>query len=339
MKEEMETQDTQLRSYLLGNVSPDEEQQIEERLLVDNEYIEQMLIVEEDLIDDYANGQLNPSQQKSYKKRFLATGEGHKKLKISQVLNKHLNTLKQEEESQPTLSEKFRMALANFFSPPVLTALAALLVVGLGGLGWWMFFQTNLSLGVNALKDAYRQERPLEARITGFPYAQFPGASQTSLQVNSARLQAADKAFRELAGKDKSPGSLHAQGKYQLTKKNFDEAIKNLEAGSNAAPDNVALHIDLAVAFLERGKAFLSNSQSEKASADFDASRHHLQDALQLDSSSPEARFNLALLYQTQQLWKEAEEAWRQYLEMDSSSDWAKEATRYLNATIEAQKN
>ncbi len=338
MKEELKVPDTQLRSYLLGGLSSDEEQRIEERLLADNEFIEQMLIVEEDLIDDYSNGRLDPSQQKSYEKLFLSTDEGRQRLKISQVLNKHLKTFKQEEESQLTIAERFRMALANFFSPPVLTAVAALLVVGVGGFGWWMFFQSNLSSGVNALKDAYRQERPLEARITGFPYAQFPGASKSSPQVNSARLNAADKAFRELAGKEQTPNSLHAQGKYYLTKKNFGEAIKKLEAGSMAAPTNVALHVDLAVAFLERGKAFRSVSQTDKASADFNACRHHLQEALKLDSSSPEARFNLALLYHTQQSWKEAEESWRRYLDIDSNSNWAKEASRFLNEAIEAQK-
>jgi len=338
MKEDLEGQDLQLRRYLLGELSSEEEQNTEERLLTDDAYLEQMMIVEEEIIDDYANGLLPPSQQQSYEELFLSTNEGRQKLKDSQILRNNLKNLRQEKPVEPAFLERFRVTLANFFSPPVLTAAAALLVVALGGIGWWMFFQSNLRVGVTALRDAYQQERPLEARITGFPYADFPGASSSSNQVNLARLRTADNAFQKLSGNNNTPASLHALGKYNLTKKNFDEAIRNLEEGSKAAPENTALHIDLAVAYLERGKVESSKSMEEKASSDFNLSRFHLQEALRLDSYSPEARFNLALLHQTLKSWKDAEQNWRLYLNLDSSSQWAKEAGNYLDAAIKAQK-
>ena len=40
-KEQVEEQDTWLRRYLLGELSDEEQQKIEEKLLVDNEYVEQ----------------------------------------------------------------------------------------------------------------------------------------------------------------------------------------------------------------------------------------------------------------------------------------------------------
>lgn len=337
MKINAEEQDLHLRNYLLGNLSSEEEQLLEEKLLVDDDYQEQMAIVEDELIDDYQAGRLSRDHQVNYEKLFLATRLGQQKLRNSRVIKKHLAAVKFEEKSQESFFERFTLSLVSFFSPAVLTTATALLVVAVSGLSWWLFFQSNPRSGINALKEAYRQERPLEGRITGFPYAQFPGASKSSSRINTARMQAADKAFRDLAGKEQTPAALHAQGKYLLTKKSFDEAVKTLESGSKADPSNAALHIDLAVALLERGKAALSASRSDQASLDFNSSRHHLEEALRLNPSSAEAIFNLALLNQTQKLWNEAENNWLKYLEKDPNSQWSNEARNYLKKAIEAQ--
>ncbi len=328
MKDQIEEQDARLRRYLLGELSDEDQQQIEERLLVDNDYVEQMLIAEEDLIDDYLNGALPPSQRETYQKRFPATREGQQKIQAARALKNHLNKFQTPE---PAFMSRFLSAIGGLFSPPVLKFATALLVVGVGVLNWTLFFrQTDLKKGMVALTEAYKEQRPIEARITGLPYAPFPGAGSSHAQTNKVKLSAVDSAFHKLSEKSPTPASLHVLGKYFLTEKNFDEAVKHLEEGLKAAPDNAPLHVDLAVALMERGKA--TNSQ-----ADFDNSRQHLLEATKLDPASLEARFNLGLLFQNRQSWKDAEESWRQYLLADSSSPWAAEAKRYLNL-IETQK-
>ena len=328
MKDQMEELDTRLRRYLLGELSDEEQQQIEERLLIDNDYVEQMLIAEEDLIDDYLNGALSPSQRDTYDKRFPATREGQQKIQTARALKNQLNKFQTPE---PTFGSRLLAAIGGVFSPPVLKFATALLVVGVGALNWTLFFrQTDLKKGLVALTEAYKEQRPIEARITGLPYAPFPGANSSHAQTNSMKLSAVDSAFHKLSEKSPTPASLHALGKYFLTEKNFNEAVRNLEEGLKAAPENAPLHVDLAVALLERGKA--TNSQ-----ADFDNSQRHLLEAIKLEPASLEARFNLGLLYQTRQSWKEAEESWRQYLQADSNSPWAGEAKRYLNL-LETQK-
>jgi len=337
MKNEVVEQNTQLRHYLLDELPADEQQLIEERLLIDNDYLEQMLIVEEDLIDDYSADRLSPQQKTNYQKLFLASHEGRQKLQISQVLKNHLNNFPSETAHHPTLAERIQMAFARLFSPPVLAAAAAVMVVGLGALGWWAVSQSDLKKGINALQSAYGEQRPLEARITGFPYAGFSGSSKLPSQ-SSTKLKVAEKAFHDLLDDKKTAPSLQGLGKYALTQRKFDEAIRNLDEAAKADPNNTAIHTDLAVAFLERGK-LAAGTHPEMAQPDFDQCRKHLDLALSQNPSSPEALFNLALFYQTTKSWKDAEATWQRFLAVESNMKWAEEAKRYQNLAIEAQKN
>lgn len=335
MKEEVEAQDKQLRQYLLGELSDEEQQKIEAQLLIDNQYLEQLLITEEDLIDDYSSGKLSPSQQKSYQRLFLATPEGQQKLRITKALNNHLGSFR---PSSPSLANRLQTAIAHLFSPSAMKIAAALLILALGVLNWSLFFhQSDLKRGINALSDAYREQRPVEARVTGLPYAPFSGASHN--QFNTVKLRAADKAFHNLNGKDRSPAALHALGRYFLTEKNFSEAIVQLSDGVKAAPNDASLHVDLGVAFMEAAqtKQGASMQTDLAAQTDFAASRNHFEEALKLQPDSPEALFNLALLNQTRKLWKEAEEGWKRYLAVDAKSRWAEEARRYLKSASDAQ--
>ena len=155
MKEEVEVLDTELRHYLLGELSSDEGLKIEEQLLVDDQTVEQMMMVENELIDDYLNGNLSPPQREQYQTLFLATREGQQKVKAARVLKSQLAKFR---EPEPTFLNRLRAAMAGVFSPPVLQTVAALLVVGLGVFGWRMF--------VHQSEGIYLTERPLEARIS-----------------------------------------------------------------------------------------------------------------------------------------------------------------------------
>ncbi len=338
MKNEVVGQNTQLRHYLLDELPADEQQTIEERLLIDNDYLEQMLIVEEDLIDDYSAGRLSPQQKTKYQKLFLASPEGRQKLQISRVLKNHLNNFPAETVRQTTLAERIQMAFAGLFSAPVLTAAAAVMVVGLGVLGWWAVSQSDLKKGIAALQSAYGEHRPLEARITGFPYASFSGQSKLPSQ-SSTKLKVAEKAFHDLLDDKKTASSLQGLGKYALTQRKFDEAIRNLDEAAKADPNNSAVHTDLAVAFLERGKFALTSTHPETSQADFDNCRKHLDLALEHNPSSTEALFNLALFFQITKSWKDAETTWQRFLAVESNKEWAEEGKGYLNQAIEAQKN
>ena len=49
--------------YLLGQLSEEEQEQIEEQYIGDGDFLDQLLVVEDDLIDDYVTGSL-PAQDR-----------------------------------------------------------------------------------------------------------------------------------------------------------------------------------------------------------------------------------------------------------------------------------
>ena len=58
--------------YLLGESTEEERTQVEQRFLVDNDYFEQLLAMEEMLVDQYARGNLSAARQKSFKRSSVS---------------------------------------------------------------------------------------------------------------------------------------------------------------------------------------------------------------------------------------------------------------------------
>lgn len=333
------TDEKRLRRYLLDELAEDEQVAIEARLLVDHAYLEQLQIIEEDLIDDYLREKLSPPERAKFERQFN-TPECRQKIQLASAFHNYLRTLPAPEYPAPSLLRRMQEVWRQLVSPPVLRAAAAVLVLTFGlGLWWMMTQRSDARRGVNALEDAYGAARPLEARISSFPYARFYGApDQTSARVNAAQLRLADKAFRNLQSKERTVEASHALGKYNLTARRFDAAIEDLSAAVTAKPNQPQLHVDLAVALLERAKQRLNDAQSAPAQADFAASRSHLEEALRLNPASTEALFNLALLHQARGSWSEAIATWEAYLQKDAGSPWAEEARKFLDAARQAQK-
>lgn len=336
MKNQAVENETQLRLYLLDELPEDEQQLIEERLLFENDYLEQLLIVEEDLIDDYTANRLPPHQQAKYQKLFLASPEGQQKLQISQVLKTHLNHFPSEITPQSSLWERVQNTLTQILSTPILKiATAAVLILGLSIAGWWAFFQSDLKTGLNALRGAYGEERPLESRMTSLAYARFSQSPKPSSQASATKLKVAERAFQELTKEKPTAPSLHALGNYHLTRKEFDTAIKYLDQAAQEAPGDSSIHSDLGVALLEKGKLQPAGSQAQKT--DFENCQAHLKLALGNNPASPEASFNLALFYQTTQAWGDAVESWNRFLVLEPNTKWAEEARGYLKIAREMQ--
>lgn len=59
--------------YLLGDLTEEEQTQIEERFLSDNEYFERLAAVEDALIDDYAQGMLNEDERRKIEGLLLSS--------------------------------------------------------------------------------------------------------------------------------------------------------------------------------------------------------------------------------------------------------------------------
>ena len=60
-----------LREYILSEISDEERSAIEERLMTDDDYFQELSMVEEDLVHYYVDGNLDAAEQAKFEKRFL----------------------------------------------------------------------------------------------------------------------------------------------------------------------------------------------------------------------------------------------------------------------------
>lgn len=80
-----------IREYLLGRCTPEDAAHVEDRLLTDGEFYQELLILEDELFDQYLAGQLTDSERESFDKYFLATSERGEKLRFSRNLKKYVS--------------------------------------------------------------------------------------------------------------------------------------------------------------------------------------------------------------------------------------------------------
>jgi hypothetical protein len=78
--------DAQLIRYLLGDLTDQEQVEIEERAFRDQHYLLEIEAVECDLIDDYVRGALSECQRRQFEDRFFASAERRRKLKFARRL-------------------------------------------------------------------------------------------------------------------------------------------------------------------------------------------------------------------------------------------------------------
>jgi tetratricopeptide (TPR) repeat protein len=155
------------------------------------------------------------------------------------------------------------------------------------------------------------KNRPFESRIAGEPHQSIvltrgletPAVSYSLLASELTRLSA----------------NSHEMGWFYLLQKDFRRALPYLVIAEGEVGAHAAVHNDLGVAYLESGDA----SQLEKAKEEF---LHALND----DPSFNDAAFNLGLFYERTNASAQAAAQWKHYLELDSKSNWAREARERL---------
>jgi CHAT domain-containing protein/tetratricopeptide (TPR) repeat protein len=178
------------------------------------------------------------------------------------------------------------------------------------------------------LVAAVGDERLIEARLTGGfqfgplrPITRGPG----SLSEQNLALLAASGALQRAAQEHPVPENLHAWGVAQVLLGDHDEAVRNLMDATRERPSEGSWFSDLSAAYLARARVL------ERAE-DWPRALEAAERALQVNPNLPEALFNRALALESLQLDRQAEEAWRTYLEKDPDSQWATEAESHLSA-------
>lgn len=86
MREQQEEQESELRQYLLGELTLEQQVLIEQRLFLDDDYSYLAQAVEDDLIDEYAYRDLTGDERAKFEAHFLKRPEHRNDLRIAQAL-------------------------------------------------------------------------------------------------------------------------------------------------------------------------------------------------------------------------------------------------------------
>jgi CHAT domain-containing protein/Flp pilus assembly protein TadD len=348
MAEDLIDQNT-IRRYLLGELAGEEQlASVEERLLADEDFFEEFEFVKDDLIDQYVSRELTEEERRNFEQNFLTTPGRWQSLRHAQSLARYAEKSaraadESAEKKTPSVTDRRRTGFAWAW-PQLLTgwrlAACALLLVGLAFGVWRVFLhRSDVEKGLLALNAAHRLQRPVESRLSALNYApllETRGAGDD--RSDPVSRQRAERLLLDAVNDDPGPDSYHALGLYYLTELKFDQAIEQLKKALQTGGRDAQLHSDLGAALLEKGKLDRLNGEGGKSLEEFAESLEHLNRAVALDDSLPEALFNRALCRQYMSLPQQAAEDWRKYLEKDSQSAWADEARQNLKL-IESQKN
>jgi tetratricopeptide (TPR) repeat protein len=300
------TEKTELKEYLLGQLHEPDEDRVETRLLSDRQYGEEFDIVVSELTDQYVAGEIQGPERDQMERYFFASPARREKLRIAAALKEYKQHVRGGKRWVPSRELK--------------VAASILIVFGLAFAVWWILkgdADLELKKGLAALQDAYREQRAVEPRVSALAYAPF--SVRRGPEVDNSINDDLRRAELHLgqAVKDKpGPETYHALGKVYLAQGKPDEAIKQFEESLKGNQNNAQVYNDLGVAWLQKG--------------DFNRSLDNFNKALQVDGNLQEALFNRALAYEKQSRKEEAKADWREYLKRDSSSPWAGEARQHL---------
>ncbi|MDX6614503.1 MAG: hypothetical protein QOD75_3689 [Blastocatellia bacterium] len=132
-------QDSQLKEYLLGTLSSESREGIEQGLMTDQELYEYLEAAEEDLIDEYLSGDLTADEKAQFEQNFLVTPERRENLRFARTLHRYVAG------AQTTKS----IASPSFFSRLLgseriaFQALAAVIVLLIFAGGIWFYLSRN----------------------------------------------------------------------------------------------------------------------------------------------------------------------------------------------------
>lgn len=127
----------EMQSYLLGTLEADRRVKLEERILSEPEVHEELLIIEQELIDQYLADELSGSERQQFESHFLVTAERQKNLRFGQLLksyvdsqqlvsNKEISATVRSVETSAPAKRSFQLLSGPLANRPALVLLAFL---------------------------------------------------------------------------------------------------------------------------------------------------------------------------------------------------------------------
>lgn len=205
--------DQLIAEYLLGSLSEDETERFDELSFTDDDFAEHLRVVENDLVDAYARGELSGSKLERFKSFYSLSPMRREKVRFAEAFQTVPNpTVVAERENRQrafpdsSVADRFDSRRRRFFALPKLTlqwglAAAALLLLAAGG--WLAFENLRIQERINQAQAEQaalaERERELQAEIA----EKESSASQKEKEMASLRERVAR--LEESARESKPP--------------------------------------------------------------------------------------------------------------------------------------
>jgi anti-sigma factor RsiW len=127
-----------LSRYLLGELSEQEREQVEERYFEDGKFFESLLVAEDELIDDYVRGALTDADRARFERHYLRAPERRERVEFAASLLKYASESRHK-ATAPAVAPKRASRLEslaawlNIKRPAMIVPLAAAVLLLLGG--------------------------------------------------------------------------------------------------------------------------------------------------------------------------------------------------------------
>ncbi len=136
MQESREFEIADLKQYLLGNLTPPESEAIDLQIISDESLEDELYLAESELMEDYLDETLSPSEMESFGKNFLVSAERKAQLRQISLMRNYARNAATKGVSEKVCGkepESFFEKLKNLFSLNLRPAIAvlALIIVGL----------------------------------------------------------------------------------------------------------------------------------------------------------------------------------------------------------------
>src|SRR5215471_15320916 len=227
---ELRGEEELLRKYLLGELPEEEQIRIEERLLLDSDYVELLQIVEEELIDGYARGSLSGREREQLEERIAGSPLMQRKLRVARPFVSRADGWPSGDDRSlwRTWAERVRrLVVLEGLTPALRAATAVVAVAAAAVIAWQLFlYQSPADKARVALQDSFR-ESPTEARMSGFKWP--PRRATLGAQSGPADEISLDRAktlSQEAVATKGNSDSHHALGQFYLANGELDKAIR-----------------------------------------------------------------------------------------------------------------
>lgn len=165
--------------YLLGQLSESEQSRVERRYFNDDDFNEQLEIVEEELIDDYVNGRLTGADSEAFEKYFMQSSAGRERVKIAREWRDFVSRSSRPAKPKSERTRRTRWPIFSVFRNRFMFMPLAAMILLASGLAWMVTENARLR---NQLDDV-REEVTAQERNAQEMREQVEGERRRSEQL------------------------------------------------------------------------------------------------------------------------------------------------------------